>query len=669
MKADPLQTALRLHQTGQLAAAEVGYRKLLRRDPLLADANYLLGLLLHQSGRHHEAIAPLQRAVAERAGRAEFHNSLGDAHRSLGHSALACAAFERALALRPAYADAQINLAMTLNAVGRKDHALVVLFDAVAGQPSHAGLRSVLAAMLSGAALQSASTSVRDVLLALCVDQTVSTQSIAGAVLGLLCHTADWQQLVLATDADRDPFAAVSEDDSHAVYAVMQDPLLLAILPRIVACDPAVERVLTHLRRWILLRAAPHEECLTPEPTVPHAFLCALAQQCFNGEYAFGLSGVERQSVVMMRRQLGAALNRPGATATMPEPSLALFALYGALSTLPDWEQAILRSANVWSVAFHPLVQTQCVDRHVEQVLAAQLPRFTTITDDVSHAVRTQYESNPYPRWITLQHPPVTTVGAFVHALRPEVPAARVNAMILVAGCGSGHQPLQMALTYSDARVLAFDLSTASLAYAARMAVRYGVTTVRFGQGDVLLLDGMDEQFAIVSCSGVLHHLRDPLEGWQRLVSVLAPDGVMKIGLYSTHARLAVDAARQFARDHEFLTDGDGIRACRQAILSLPDAHPARGVLAFSDFFSLSGCRDLVMHVQERTYTIPEIAQCLSALGLRFLRFQLPHEVQTQFAAEHPGQGAHADLAAWDVFETAHPDTFAAMYQFWCCRG
>ena len=159
------------------------------------------------------------------------------------------------------------------------------------------------------------------------------------------------------------------------------------------------------------------------------------------------------------------------------------------------------------------------------------------------------------------------------------------------------------------------------------------------------------------------------MEGWRKLVAVLAPDGVMKIGLYSTKARLAVEAARHFARDRQFATDDDGIRACRQAILALPVAHPARGVLAFTDFFSLSGCRDLVMHVQERTYSIPEIGECLKSLGLRFLRFQLPHDVHTQFAAGHPGDGATADLAAWDAFETAHPETFAAMYQFWCCRA
>jgi SAM-dependent methyltransferase len=221
-----------------------------------------------------------------------------------------------------------------------------------------------------------------------------------------------------------------------------------------------------------------------------------------------------------------------------------------------------------------------------------------------------------------------------------------------------------MALAHPDASIVAFDISRASLAYGSRMAARFGVTSVRFLHGDLLEL-GDEGEFAIVACVGVLHHLTDPMAGWRRLVPLVAPDGVMKIGLYSTAARTAVAAARAFARERRFADTADGIRACRQAILSLPPQHPARGVTAFTDFFSISGCRDLVMHVQEQTFTIPALARALDALKLQFLGFQLPQPSQVRFAAEH-GSAALLDLDAWDRFEQAHPETFAAMYQFWC---
>ena len=89
-------------------------------------------------------------------------------------------------------------------------------------------------------------------------------------------------------------------------------------------------------------------------------------------------------------------------------------------------------------------------------------------------------------------------------------------------------------------------------------------------------------------------------------------------------------------------------------------------MLAIPDFYSVSGCRDLVLHVQERTYTIPEIAECLRALGLQFLGFQLPRPVQSAFLSAFPSPGALRSLERGRSSKWQHPQTFAGMYQFWC---
>ena len=79
-----LAKALDAHRAGRLDDAERDYRAVLKREPTQLDALYLLGLLLHQSGRSREALVPLERAVTRAPHRAEFLNSLGDAHRTLG---------------------------------------------------------------------------------------------------------------------------------------------------------------------------------------------------------------------------------------------------------------------------------------------------------------------------------------------------------------------------------------------------------------------------------------------------------------------------------------------------------------------------------------------------------------------------------------------------------
>jgi len=55
--------------------------------------------------------------------------------------------------------------------------------------------------------------------------------------------------------------------------------------------------------------------------------------------------------------------------------------------------------------------------------------------------------------------------------------------------------------------------------------------------------------------------------------------------------------------------------------------HCARIVTDSTDFYALGGCRDLVMHIQQRKYIIAVLAEESDALQIRFLGFQLPVNV------------------------------------------
>jgi hypothetical protein len=84
------------------------------------------------------------------------------------------------------------------------------------------------------------------------------------------------------------------------------------------------------------------------------------------------------------------------------------------------------------------------------------------------------------------------------------------------------------------------------------------------------------------------------------------------------------------------------------------------------DFYSLSGCRDLVFHVEEHRYTLPRIAAMLVELGLAFIGFEWPDPgALAAYRAQFPEDRTLSDLANWDRFEADRPDTFAGMYRFW----
>ncbi len=77
----------------------------------------------------------------------------------------------------------------------------------------------------------------------------------------------------------------------------------------------------------------------------------------------------------------------------------------------------------------------------------------------------------------------------------------------------------------------------------------------------------------------------------------------------------------------------------------------------------MSECRDLLFHVQEHQFTIPEISAFLAETGFTFVGFETP--ARGAYLRRFPSDQAAVDLANWTTFEIENPSTFAQMYQFW----
>jgi SAM-dependent methyltransferase len=182
-----------------------------------------------------------------------------------------------------------------------------------------------------------------------------------------------------------------------------------------------------------------------------------------------------------------------------------------------------------------------------------------------------------------------------------------------------------------------------------------------------LALGSLDERFQLVEASGVLHHLEDAAAGWRVLASLVEPGGFMRIGLYSEKGRRAITHARELIATRGFAATPQGIRDARAVILAAKDDPLLATVARSEDFYSLSGCRDLLFHVQELRFSLPQIAELIGALGLEFLGFEFPDSgiTASRYRARFPEDRTLANLANWHRFEEENPEAFARMYQFW----
>lgn len=560
--------------------------------------------------------------------------------------------------------DSELNTAATLLSDGRANEALEAASRALLTRDD-ADARALFVTCVHSADRLPAVPGFRRLIVRALREAWARPVGLTGPAIALITNEPTVANAIRAAVAAW-PQRLSQSELAPAMSVLVTDEVLRAVLDTALANDPALERLLTSVRAALLDVARHTKGKITRELA---ALACSLARQCFNNEYVFDVSDAERQGVAWLRASVRAALAERGQVSDI---QLIALACYAPLNALERDREIIGRS---WTKFLDALITEQVREPRAEAALRQAMQRLTGIADLVSQQVRQQYEDNPYPRWISVSPTaPAESLPAHVRGLFPDAPlrdtpqAAAPD--ILVAGCGTGQQPIGTAQRFANARVLAIDLSLASLAYAKRKTDALGIT-IDYAQADILEL-ALDRRFDLIESSGVLHHLAEPLRGWRTLVELLKPGGFMRLGFYSELGRTQIVALQQRLAGRGYDGSADSIRRGRQELMSAlmserisaqkPGDAP---VLHSPEFYSLSACRDLLFHVQEHRLALPQISAFLSQNGLTFLGFELDAATLAHYRRTFPDDTSMTDLDSWHRFETANPATFVAMYQFW----
>ena len=452
-----------------------------------------------------------------------------------------------------------------------------------------------------------------------------------------------------------DVFSIISANKlTEFLQAIITDlsnvPLLIKLMEVFPLPDTEFEVVFKNIRSAILLSISKiknNSEIIT--------FQTALSLQCFVNEYLYDQTDVEIEALKKLENLVESKLTNG------QQPSSTELACIASYKSLYEYSWCHLLSL---PVELETLQRRQILEPEEEKQLKSTIPILQEIKDNVSCKVQKQYEQNPYPRWVNLQLPPFPkTISTITKELNLRISNLDIDKVdtpqILIAGCGTGEHSIATASMFKNCDVLAIDLSLSSLAYAKRKTEELGISNIEYMQADILDLKILNRKFDIIECNGVLHHMDDPMAGWKVLTDCLKIEGLMKIGLYSELARSGVVKIQNEIEKLNIESSYSAMKSFRNKIINSKEEHH-KWIAMVSDFYSMSTLQDLLFHVQERRFTIPQIDASLTQLGLVFCGFE------GWLAYNYTNKKSLYDLEKWDAFEKENPRVFAGMYQFWC---
>jgi len=648
-----------LQEQGKLDDAVASYHRALAIVPDFAEVHCNLGNVLQEQGKLEDAVASYHKALAINPDYVEANSNLGLALQKQGKLDDAVASYNKALAINPDFAEAHYNLGNVHQEQGKIDDAFTHHRLAITLSPQDNSFWAALAQSIRTISFGSVDERLWQDLLNLLDRPTVRPSEIIGPIISALAHHQEFSHVFRIAES--------IEPDSNIAYQPMAAqlstiPLFLRLIALTPINDLKIERVLSLLRRSML------QETLAgniEDDSLP--FASALALQCYTNEYVYFESDEETLWVERLQQKIAGLVELKQ---DVPAYLVVTLGAYRYLHQFP-WAQSLADLD--WDKDTSVVIERQISEPLTELTLRTEITCLTRVVGSVSQSVREQYEENPYPRWVNTRiadkgKPIGAVLKSHLHFemgdyQSPESPE------ILIAGCGTGQHALNTASYFKDARVLAVDLSLSSLSYAMRKTNELGFSNIDYAQADIMELSSLERQFDLIESVGVLHHLGDPLAGWQILVDLLRPGGLMKIGLYSETARQSVVEGRSLISEKGYTASAKDISQCRQDFIAMAEggdqlmAH----LTDLNDFYSLSECRDLLFHVQEHRFTLPQVKAALTSLKLEFLGFEMSDQsVLRQFKETYLKKNALTSLSQWHEFELKNPDTFIGMYQFWC---
>lgn len=223
---------------------------------------------------------------------------------------------------------------------------------------------------------------------------------------------------------------------------------------------------------------------------------------------------------------------------------------------------------------------------------------------DVQDIVKAFYEEYPFPNYDDVDSDfhlrQMAERGVFARLLNQQIP---YGSTILEVGCGTGQLSNYLGMRHGRT-VFGTDICVNSLRLADSFKNQQRIENVFFSQMNLFRPAFRQDSFDLVICNGVLHHTSDPFLGFETILGLVKPGGVVIIGLYNRFGRLPTDFKRLL-----FKFTGERLRFLDHR---MRDKHA-------SQRRKLAWFMDQYRNPHESKHTLGEVLDWFNRCGVEFL--------------------------------------------------
>ncbi len=646
--------AVKQHTRNNLDEAKKLYQKVIEINPNYENAHNNLGIIYSISGDLQKAKNCYEKTLIINPKNFNALNNIGNIFKEFGDIKNAINKYEKAIELNPNHLNTYNNLGLIFYDLGEYLKSIYYFKEAVKIDQNNIdsinGLSSSLESFVPDRKLSEYDINFKNIFLFLFRNNNINHSIFSDRIIQFFfLNNEDLKQIINSKNLLL---------SNILIQDFMKEEIFNLLIQKSLVLNQLFEKLITRLRFEILSYLDNSNKDYLKDYS---SFIFSLAEQNWLNEYVYIETQEEINQVSILKEKIEKD----------DEINEIEIAILGSYIPLNSSEIIVKKLLNYTSSndLFNDLINLQIKEPLKEKELIKSLTSLSEITDPVSKKVREQYEENPYPRWrFTKRYIPNNFCKRLNNQIKPNkiICDEKLNAPnILIAGCGTGSHPIS-ATRYKNANILGVDLSLASIGYAKRKVDELNYKNISFIHADILQLKKLNRKFDVIESSGVIHHMKDPIEGLKVLLELLEPHGFIRLGLYSEIARLNVVKARKFIKENNYKDKILDIKKFRKLIINSNEDDLLNTLTKSEDFYSISSIRDLLFHVQEHRFTILEISKILNTFKLEFLGFDTPNpSIKKEYSKIFPNDKENISLDNWHQFELDNPNTFGTMYQFW----